>query len=671
MAHIQPTNDNESELGNVAEGGVALPELDFRRLADGVPDLIWSGNADGYVDYVNLRWREYVGTDYAEAQKDAWRSIIHPEDYDGLMADWGECLANGAVLDFEFRLRRYDGAYRWQRCTGRPERDESGKVIRYYGSLSDIHAQRSMTDTLKILRDMGKITEDLVDPERIVSAVVEFITERMGASACVYAERNPHSDLLQTVWSKSTDSFRESLDAALSHLSFKADSSCWVSRDVQMDLPPSSADPLVECGVKAMIACPTLRAGKLEALFLLLDSEPREWTKEEMGLVEEASRRLRGMVERARADNALRGNEARLRRVMDAATIGVILNDEAGRIFYANEPLLQMLGYDEVDQREGRLTWKAIQAPERLASDDRALVELRQRETCTPYETEYVTKSGRRIPVFVGAAIFRDASGQGIAGAAFVTDLSAINETKRELQELNRTLDQRVQQRTHELAQANADMEAFTYHVSHDLRAPLRAIAGTARMLIEDYASSLPAEAVKLLERQSGSATKLGTLIDELLKLTRLSREQAVPQELDLTEMALEVVRENRADNPKVDVVVQPGLVADGDPRLVRLLLTNLISNAFRYSPNGGTIHIGKKQTERGETFYVQDEGIGFDMAYVGKLFHPFERLVRDSEFPGTGVGLANAKRVIDHHGGEIWAEGKPGQGATFYFKFA
>jgi PAS domain S-box-containing protein len=364
------------------------------------------------------------------------------------------------------------------------------------------------------------------------------------------------------------------------------------------------------------------------------------------------------------AAEAVRRSEERLREILEASTTGVGVNDPTGRFIYANRLLLGLLGYSPQDLAEGRLTWDAIQDPILRPTDDQALAQLRATGQCEPYETELVRSDGKRIPVYLGAAFVPDDDGKGILGATFVTDLTALRDVEEELRSLNSDLDQRVQDRTADLEMANREMEGFTYHVAHDLRAPLRAIVSTSRMMLSDHAEDLNSEASILLERQALAANKLGTLIDELLKLSRLARAEPHKEALDLSVIAADVASEHASENSLISLEIESGLRSEGDPRLVRLLLSNLISNAYRYSPGGGKVTIGIVSGE----FFVKDEGIGFDMVYADKLFRPFERLVTDAEFPGTGVGLANAARIVEKHGGKIRAESEPGKGATFYF---
>lgn len=232
---------------------------------------------------------------------------------------------------------------------------------------------------------------------------------------------------------------------------------------------------------------------------------------------------------------------------------------------------------------------------------------------------------------------------------------------------INDELEENVKARTRDLQAANSALTAFTYHVSHDLRGPLRAIVSTSRIVQEDFSQSLPPEALGLLDRQAEAASKLGRLIDDLLRLSRLSHAELNTKSLDLTGMAREVSRESLDAHPhsRVRVEVAENMVAKADPHLLRLALGNLIENAVKYSPEGGSVRVGQRPYG---TFFVTDEGIGIDRSYFEKIFEPFERLHRDEEFPGTGIGLSNVRQVIERHGGRVWVESEVGKGSTFLF---
>ncbi|GAB4303460.1 MAG: hypothetical protein Fur0034_19420 [Desulfuromonadia bacterium] len=254
--------------------------------------------------------------------------------------------------------------------------------------------------------------------------------------------------------------------------------------------------------------------------------------------------------------------------------------------------------------------------------------------------------------------------------------LAAENETSRrlaaELSRLNTDLEQIVAERTRSLEESNRDLESFCYSVSHDLIAPLRHINAFAQMLEEDYGSRLDEQGGGYLHRIKNGARRMAALIDDLLQLSRVGRQELDLRRVDLSSMAHGIVARLRESDParRVTVTIAEGMTAEGDPRLLPLLLCNLLENAWKYTGKreDGVIGFGCRE-ERGERiFFVRDNGIGFDMAHLDKLFGVFQRLVPETEFPGTGIGLAIAHRVVTRHGGWIRAEGKPGEGACFSF---
>ena len=234
-------------------------------------------------------------------------------------------------------------------------------------------------------------------------------------------------------------------------------------------------------------------------------------------------------------------------------------------------------------------------------------------------------------------------------------------------------LEQRVEGRTKELAGANKELEAFSYSIAHDLRAPLRAIDGYSHAILEDYAEDLPAEAQADLARVRKASQRMSTLIDELLGLSRITRRELLSAPVDLSALASEITADLQLDDTSRDVRVEieGGLDVTGDPELLRLVLQNLLENAWKFTAQTehASVELGRVGVANGHsTFAVRDNGAGFDMRYADKLFRPFERLHRHEEFSGTGVGLTTVARVLNRHGGKIWAESTPGEGASFFF---
>ena len=243
---------------------------------------------------------------------------------------------------------------------------------------------------------------------------------------------------------------------------------------------------------------------------------------------------------------------------------------------------------------------------------------------------------------------------------------------REEVLKLNRELEQKVLERTRQLRTTNEELESFCYSVSHDLRAPLRSISGFSQALVEDLGNELPEESRRYLDRIIASSLRMGQLIEDLLNLSRVSRGDLVREKVDFSDMANEVVRDLRSRYPdyEVDVSVWEGIKVDGDPKLIRIVLENLLNNAWKFTSKQAhpRVEVGVMIDGDRQVYYVRDNGAGFDMAYADKLFGAFQRLHGMNEYPGTGIGLATVQRIIHRHGGRIWFQASPGNGAVFYF---
>jgi signal transduction histidine kinase len=243
--------------------------------------------------------------------------------------------------------------------------------------------------------------------------------------------------------------------------------------------------------------------------------------------------------------------------------------------------------------------------------------------------------------------------------------------SRQALQQLTAELEERVARRTAELEAANEELEAFSYSVSHDLRAPLRGIDGFLR-LVEEGTPELPERSHRYLERARAASRRMAQLIDDLLQLARLSRLPLHRERVDVSALARGVVGELQAHEPEraVQLSVREGMVAVADGRLLKIALENLLGNAWKFSGRtpGASLEVGCQQQEGRTVFHVRDNGAGFDMAYAQHLFAPFQRLHEATDFPGSGIGLATVQRIVRRHGGDIWAQSVPGAGATFFF---
>lgn len=239
-------------------------------------------------------------------------------------------------------------------------------------------------------------------------------------------------------------------------------------------------------------------------------------------------------------------------------------------------------------------------------------------------------------------------------------------------EQLNADLEAKVQERTAQLQYANKELESFCFSVSHDLRGPLRAISGFSQALADELPANLPDDAKRYLGKIFAATSRMGQLIEDLLNLSRVSRGELVRHPVDVSRLASEVARDLQVADPahQAELSIESGMTTEADPKLLRIVLENLLGNAWKFSSKKPQAHIGVSRKSAGgnEVFCVRDNGAGFDMKYADKLFGPFQRLHGVNEFPGTGIGLATVQRIVHRHGGRIWCESSPDNGAAFYF---
>jgi signal transduction histidine kinase len=250
--------------------------------------------------------------------------------------------------------------------------------------------------------------------------------------------------------------------------------------------------------------------------------------------------------------------------------------------------------------------------------------------------------------------------------------LAALIESRNVVRRANAELERRVAERTRQLEAANRELEAFAYAVSHDLRAPLRSMSGFSQILQETAPPDLDEKSRHYLQRIHDASMRMSGLIEDLLNLSRIGRSELTARPISLSQIASEAAAAIRERHPRreVQLEITAGMEVNADPRLLRIALENLLSNAWKYTARSASarVWVGVQPGDSGPVYFVRDNGVGFDMKYADKLFVPFQRLHPESEFPGSGIGLVTVQRIIARHGGRIWADAKPDEGATFYF---
>ncbi len=378
----------------------------------------------------------------------------------------------------------------------------------------------------------------------------------------------------------------------------------------------------------------------------------------------------RDVTERRLAADALRDSEDKFKYIFDNSTIGKSLTLPSGEI-NVNKAFCDLLGYSPQELMSKK--WQELTPAEDIEATQGFLnAVISGEKTAVRFNKRYLHKNGSIVWADVSTALRRDKHGKPLY---FMTSLVDITDRKRgeeDIRRLNSELEQRVALRTVQLENVNKELEAFCYSVSHDLRAPLRSIDGFSLALLEDYENTLDTEGQEHLQRIRTSAQRMGVLIDDLLKLSRISRSELTHERLDLSALALAVIKDLQKAQPErvVECVIQRGVSVDGDAHLLRIALDNLLGNAWKFTGKQpkARIEFGAVSSGSGTTFFVRDNGAGFDMKYGGKLFSAFQRLHKTEDFPGTGIGLVTVQRIVARHGGRVWAEAGMGKGATFYF---
>jgi PAS domain S-box-containing protein len=385
----------------------------------------------------------------------------------------------------------------------------------------------------------------------------------------------------------------------------------------------------------------------------MLDGEARECVSFVLDLTERKN--VQTAIEQLRVQHAATAQLAAIVEASDDAIIGKTL---AGVITSWNDGALRTFGY-RADEVVGKSI--SLLIPAGREDEERTILHALAHGDVQRFDTTRRRKDGQVIDVSVTSSPVRDAAGRVVS----------ISKVARDITERRRA-EEALAQAKDAAEAASRELEAFSYSVAHDLRAPLRGMNGFAQVLLEDYADKFNAEGRDCLDEICSNARKMGTLIDGLLSLSRVTRGDWRPERIDLSALVRETTAQLAATERgrKVSVVASPHVSADIDASLARVLVENLIGNAWKFTVNATAprIEFGILCRDGTPVLYVHDNGAGFDMNHAAKLFAPFQRLHTVAEFPGTGIGLATVQRIVHRHGGRIWAEGKVGEGATFYF---
>ena len=565
--------------------------------------------------------------------------LLHPDDASRVVDTIDAALAGRVPYQFEHRVVRPDGSVRWVLQSAVVERDERGAPRRLLGICLDItDRKRTEEENREAAAYNRSLIEASLDP--LVTIGPDGTLTDVNAAA-EHATGRGRPELLGTEFS---DYFT---DPGLAHAGYERAFRDGSVRDYPLVLRHRDGHT-----TPVMYNASVYRdaSGGVRGLFAA----------------------ARDVTQIRRAQEALIDSEGRLRTLFEHAPVGMDDVGPHGEFTRVNARFCQICGYTP-----GELLSMRIQ--DLVHSDDRAtvLADLRRLRSgeieSYSLEERLLRKGGEIVWVEANRAAVRDADGNLRLLVGSVRDTTAQHRAEAEVRALTADLEARVERRTAELERANENLQAFTYSVSHDLRSPLRALSGFSQALVEEYADRLGETGRGYAARIQAATERMATLIDDLLHLSRVSQAAMNLEPVDLSAEVAAIAAELRTREPgrKVRFTIQDGVVVSADRALIRTVVQNLVENAWKFTgrQDQATIEFGTATGDDGGTcYYVRDNGAGFDPAYAGKLFQPFQRLHATSDFPGTGIGLASVARIVERHGGRAWASGAVGEGATFYF---
>lgn len=586
---------------------------------------------------VNPAFTKILGYSDVELLERPFIDFIHPDDKQ-LTADIiKEKLARGeVVIDFVNRYICNDGTFRWIEWSSHPI-IERGIII---------SVARDITEREKVIEDLKNSEARLNEAQRI---------GHLGSWELDI--RNNHltwSDEIYRIFEIDRDKFGASYEAFL-------------------DAIHPDDQELVNLAYTNSLKSKT--PYDIEHRLLFADGRIK-YVHEQCETfydTEDAPIRSVGVVqditERKLIDLGLRETEERFAAAFHASPNMITITRMAdGKIMDVNEGYSELLGHSRKESCGKTTAQLSIWSD---PNDRKVFVtKLEKFGEINNFETKLKCKNGSVVTVLESARII-ELQGE-ICILSVVHDITERKQAEEEIRKLNQGLELRVAERTSQLVAANKELEAFSYSVSHDLRAPLRAIDGFSQVLIEDYHSQLDEQGKEYLNRVRLASQRMAQLIDDMLNLSKLSRAEMNTQQVNLSELAKDIANILLYNQPerKVQFSIQDGIIVKGDGRLLKIALENLFENAWKFTSKHKTAHIefGTQQKEKDLVFFVKDDGAGFEMEYAQNLFGAFQRLHTASEFSGTGIGLATVQRIIHRHGGKVWAEGEVDKGATVYF---
>lgn len=682
-------------------------------------DAAHMGTWDWDIPSGRMQWSEQVNRIFGEAAKtfsgsyESFISLIHPSDRKKVIQ-----LINASLnqpektFNAEFRVNWRNQTPLWLEEKGRVYLDSRGNPSYMSGTVTDI-TERKMAEEkltganknlerytavleqrsgqLKVAAEVSRAASEILDPTQLGQQVVDLVCERFHIYyAGLFLVDDQHE------WAILTGAYGEVGKKMLENKhKLRIGNTSMVGWSIHNRQPRIALDvgedsvqiinPLLT-ETRSELALPLITRGQTIGALNIQTNKKAAFGKEEISIFQTMAGQLANAILNARLyaqlqreledrkliEEEIRKLNAELEDRVQRRTTDLRASEEKFRALTENNPL-QITRYDQNGRylyvnradfdgslRPDDLIGKTI----RDVMGDDPFVDFAEQSIHQVFETGQPLRTEYELGVEYAAWWLAPEYGQD--GKVLSVISSTMNITER------KHMEEELRQRSLELQATNKELEAFSYSISHDLRAPLRAIDGFTRIIAEDFKEAIPPEANPYFKHISEASAQMGQLIDDMLRLSRITRVELRLYPVDLTELVASIIHDlqNRESTRKIKVTIQGGLSTTGDERLLRVALENLLNNAWKFTSkvNDAHIEVGQTTIDDKEVFYIKDNGIGFDMAYADKLFGAFQRLHSTDEFPGTGIGLAIVQRVIHKHGGQIWVDSAPNHGATFFF---
>jgi PAS domain S-box-containing protein len=624
------------------EAALQASETQYRSLIETINTGIFMSTLDGRFLQANSAVAEMAGYHSPDEfmQLPATRLYTDSRDREFVL---GELRSKGFIKNFETRSAKKDGSIYWIAMSAIFLKDANNQPSAILGSITDITERKRTEEQLRESewrnRMVTEMTTDyifIVDVEQTGELKLRWASESMTR----LTGRTIDDAVTPEVWKNIIHS-----DDVPTFFGF-----------VQHVLASGEAD-VIECRSFT-------KAG--QERWIQINAHPQ---RAENGAVVSIVGAIKDMSERKWAEAALRESEEKFRTIAEQMSDTVYVTNIEGKITYMSPAARQTFGYtpDEMQGRHFVEFLAETDIPKAIAAFTQDITESIASKNL---ELTMKRKDGSTFTGELNGTLYRK---EGVAGTiGLIRDITERKQAENEIRHLNETLEQRVLERTAQLEVINKELEAFSYSISHDLRAPLRAINGYSRILMEEYAASLDTEGQRLFHVVCSEAQRMGQLIDDLLTFSRLGRSEMRTTLLDMQAMVTSIFDEltTPETRQRIEFRLEAPHPAHGDTALMRQVWINLLQNAIKFSSKKGhsLIEVSSIQAENEIIYCVRDNGAGFDMQYADKLFNVFKRLHSEREFEGTGVGLAIVQRIIHRHGGRVWAEGEVDKGATFSF---